>query len=255
MPLADRKAIKGILTDIDDTITNQGKLLPKAYEALAMARDAGLLVIPITGRPAGWCDHIARMWPVDGVVGENGGFYFTMREGKLSKRYIMDRETRIANRRKLDRIAEEILAAVPGAGIASDQQYREFDLAIDFCEDVPRLPMSEVQRIVDIFTAHGAVAKISSIHVNGWFGRYDKLTMCKLFFQEIHGIDLNSARDRFLFAGDSPNDEPMFAFFTNSVGVENIKDFEALLRHRPAYLAQGRGGHGFRRLVEVLLGT
>ena len=153
------------------------QLTPDAYAALARLRAAGMLVIPITGRPAGWCDHIARMWPVDAVVGENGAFYmrYDAPRRKLVKRFLADDAARAANRARLAAIGAEILRAVPGAALASDQHYRESDLAIDFCEDVPPLPRAEVDRIVAMMEAEGMTAKVSSIHVNGWFGRYDKL--------------------------------------------------------------------------------
>jgi hypothetical protein len=143
------------LTDIDDTITTEGKLTARAYAACEHLHDAGLMVIPITGRPAGWCDHIARMWPVDGVVGENGAFYFRYEPAKrkLTKRFLLGDRQRVANRQRLDALRDEILARVPGTAVASDQLYREADLAIDYCEDVPELKREAVGRIVAIMTA------------------------------------------------------------------------------------------------------
>jgi HAD superfamily hydrolase (TIGR01484 family) len=139
--VAERRRVEVVLTDIDDTLTLHGRLPAIAYTAMERLADAGIKVIPITGRPAGWCDHIARMWPVDGVVGENGAFWFRYDRGerKLRRRFLMDETTRRQNRCKLETLAREILAAVPGAALASDQLYREVDLAIDFCEDRQRL--------------------------------------------------------------------------------------------------------------------
>ena len=184
-PLAARQAIRGVLTDIDDTLTLGGQLPAVAYAALERLRAAGLLVVPVTGRPAGWCDHIARMWPVDAVVGENGAFWFRYDRGgrRLVKRYVVNDEERALRRARLGAIAERVLAEVPGCAIASDQPYREADLAIDFCEDVAPLPLGDVQRIVDIMQAEGLTAKASSIHVNGWFGGYDKLSTTRLMMR------------------------------------------------------------------------
>ena len=129
--------------DIDDTLTTGGRLGAEAYAALERLRCAGKLVIPVTGRPAGWCDHIARMWPVDAVVGENGAFYFYYdgARKKLVQRFLFDAAARAANREKMAAVRERILREVPGCALASDQLYREADLAIDYCEDVPRLPL------------------------------------------------------------------------------------------------------------------
>ncbi|MEK0084104.1 HAD family hydrolase [Benzoatithermus flavus] len=254
-PLAERSRVEVVFTDIDDTLTLHGRLPAVAYAAMERLAAAGIKVIPITGRPAGWCDHIARMWPVEGVVGENGAFWFRYdhKERRLVRRFLVDEATRRENRKRLDGLAAEILAAVPGTALASDQLYREADLAIDFCEDVPPLPDSEVARIVGLFEAAGCTAKVSSIHVNGWYGSYDKLTMTRLLMAEAFGIDVDEDRGRFVFAGDSPNDQPMFAFFPMSVGVANLRRFLPSLESRPRWLTAAEGGYGFAELADLLL--
>jgi len=247
------RAVRGLFFDIDDTFTTDGQITKEAFSALWRARAAGLVLVPITGRPAGWADHIARMWPVDGVVAENGAMACYLKDGKLRCTYLLDASARARNRRKLDRLREEILAAVPGAGLASDQPYRLFDLAIDFCEDVPPLPAEDVHKIVSLFERRGATAKVSSIHVNGWFGDYDKLGMCRRFAREVLGVDLDRQRRRYLFAGDSPNDAPMFGYFPNSVGVANVRRFADQLDARPRFVTRGRSGRGFAELVRAVL--
>jgi len=255
MPAAARRAARGVLADLDDTITTHGVLTPEAYAALARLRAAGLLVIPITGRPAGWCDHIARMWPVDAVVGENGAFYmrYDAPRRKLVKRFVVDARERAANRARLDAIGAKILRAVPGAALASDQLYREGDLAIDFCEDVAPLPRADVDRIVAMMEAEGMTAKVSSIHVNGWFGRYDKLAMTRTLLAEVYAIDVDAERERFVFVGDSGNDAPMFAFFPNAVGVANVRAFLDRIATPPAYVTTAEAGAGFAELANLLL--
>jgi hypothetical protein len=247
--------VRGVFADIDDTLTTDGKLTAVAYGALASLSAAGLLVVPITGRPAGWCDHIARMWPVDAVVGENGAFYFAYDRAahKLVKRFRDADPVRAAHRDRLAAVRDRILAEVPGAALASDQRYREADLAIDYCEDVTRLDAAAVDRIVAIMHAAGMTAKVSSIHVNGWFGVYDKLGMTKTLMQERFGVDLDAERDRYVFAGDSPNDAPLFAYFPLSIGVANVRRFAARLEHAPAYVTAAESGAGFAELAERLL--
>jgi HAD superfamily hydrolase (TIGR01484 family) len=254
-PLEARRRIRGVLTDIDDTITWHGQLPAIAYSSLERLREAGLLVIPVTGRPAGWCDHIARMWPVDAVVGENGAFWFRYdREAKrLVKRYVIDTDERMKRGQRMAAIASRILSEVPGCAIASDQPYREADLAIDFREDVAPLPMEAVQRIVALMEEEGLTAKASSIHVNGWFGGYDKLSTARLMLREEFAIDVDRARDEFVFAGDSPNDQPMFEFFPNAVGVANVREMEALMAKLPAWVTPSPGAAGFAELADALL--
>jgi HAD superfamily hydrolase (TIGR01484 family) len=247
--------LTGILFDLDDTFTTRGKIPACSFTALWDLRNAGLTVIAVTGRPAGWCDHIARMWPVDGVVGENGAFYFWYdgKERKLNKRFLDSAEVRADKRQRLSLIRDEILKAVPGCGLASDQHYREADLAIDYCEDVPPLGTEAVNKICQIFETHGATCKVSSIHVNGWFGTYGKLGMAKRFVLDRLGLDLDSTRERFAYIGDSPNDEPMFGYFPMSIAVNNVLKFADQMQALPAYITSSEGGEGFAEFVDFLL--
>jgi HAD superfamily hydrolase (TIGR01484 family) len=251
----DRKAVKAILTDIDDTLTLHGRLPASAYRAMEDLHKAGLIVIPITGRPAGWCDHIARMWPIDGIVGENGAFYFRYddKARKMQRVYEQSAEERHANSDKLKTLGQRILAEFPGTAIASDQAYREIDIAIDFCEDVPPLPLRTAERIRQAFEAEGATAKVSSIHVNAWFGQHDKLTMTRRMLKDCFGIDAENERRHIVYAGDSPNDAPMFAFFPHAVGVANIVPYKAIMTHLPRYVTRAAGGDGFAELAQTLL--
>jgi HAD superfamily hydrolase (TIGR01484 family) len=254
-PLAelDARGVRAVLVDIDETLTTAGKLTAGAYGALERLQRTGLRVVPVTGRPAGWCDHIARMWPVDAVVGENGAFYFFYSGNRLHKRFQDSAASRSEKRSRLDAIAAQILAAVPGCALASDQPYRETDLAIDYCEDVPPLPLEAAQRIAALMRQAGLSAKVSSIHVNGWFGEYDKLATTRRLFAECFGLDLGSANREVVFAGDSPNDAPMFAFFENSVGVANVRKFERFLSEKPKYVTRAASGAGFVELADHLL--
>ena len=247
--------LTGVLFDLDDTFTTHGKIPACSFSALWDLRKAGLTVIAVTGRPAGWCDHIARMWPVDGVVGENGAFYFWFdgKERKLKKRFLDPDSVRAEKRQRLITVRDEILAAVPGTALASDQLYRESDLAIDYCEDVPPLGTEAVQKICHIFKAHGATCKVSSIHVNGWFGEYDKLGMVKRFIKERFGLDLDGAKESFAYCGDSPNDEPMFDYFPFSVAVKNVLKFVDQMQKLPAYITSAEGGEGFAQFVGHIL--
>ncbi len=245
--------LKGVFCDIDDTLTHEGRLVPEAFAALARLQAAGLRVVPITGRPGGWVDHIARMWPVDGVVGENGGLWFWMADGRLQRRFLQDAETRRANRERLTALGHRILAAVPGSALASDQPYRELDLAVDFCEDVPHLGDVGIDAVVAAFEAGGATCKVSSIHVNGWYGAFDKLTGIRRLLRELWDEDLDTEVGRYAFFGDSANDEPLFRAFPLSIGVANVVDFLPRMSHHPAYITSAPGGHGFAEGVSILL--
>jgi HAD superfamily hydrolase (TIGR01484 family) len=254
-PIAEcpKSNFRFVFTDIDDTLTHHGQLPAPAYQALWDLSDAGYKVVPVTGRPAGWCEMIARFWPVAGIVGENGGLYFRYHNRKMHRVFFTGMEEQIENRKRLDIIAEDVLKNVPGSAIASDQFCRLLDLAIDFCEDVPALDESAVQTIVKIFAKHGAHAKVSSIHVNGWYGDYDKLTMCKEFLKQEFQLNLDQVKSECTFVGDSPNDEPMFAYFPISIAVANVKNFANKMKSLPTYVAPSEGSAGFVEIARHLL--
>ncbi len=256
-PAAEAGRVHTVFADIDDTISTEGRITARAYEALASMREAGLRVVPVTGRPAGWCDHIARMWPVDAVVGENGAFWMWRDDaaGKLRARHRLDAAARAANATRLRAVAERIVREVPGCALASDQFCRLYDVAIDFREDVAPLAPHAVDAIVARMRAAGMNAKVSSIHVNGWFGDWDKLETTRLMMREQFGIDVDDAdeRARCVFVGDSPNDAPMFAFFPNAVGVANVMAFADRLDAMPAWITPSRAGAGFAELAQCLL--
>ena len=235
--------LRGVLCDIDDTLTHHGRLVPEAFAMLSELQRLGLAVVPVTGRPGGWVDQIARIWPVDGVVGENGGLWYWFDGHKLQRRFAQPAAVRSENKRRLKSLADVILERVPGCALASDQPYRELDLAVDFCEDVSPLTGQDVDSIVHEFHSAGATCKVSSIHVNGWYGQFDKLSGIAAFHLDRFGQEINPAE--WAFFGDSANDEPMFEAFKWSFGVANVCDFLDRITHPPSYITSQEGGYGF----------
>ncbi len=244
-----------LFTDLDDTLTVNGMLPAESYGMVWRLHEAGVRVVVVTGRPAGWCDHLARMWPVDGVVGENGAFFFAYdrQRRKMERRYLLSPAEREEGRRRLARVRERALAEVHGCAVAADQPYRIADLAIDFCEDVEPLPMDEVRRIAEIAREEGATAKISSIHVNCWYGDFDKVSCARFYVRERSRLDWTEARTRSLFVGDSPNDEPMFEGMEYSIGVANLTRYLDDMRHLPRYLTKAASAAGFCEAAETIL--
>ncbi len=247
--------IQFLLTDIDDTITTNGQLSAESYSAIAKLKQHGIKVIPVTGRPAGWCDMIARFWPIDAVIGENGGLYYRYHDRKMHRWNFSNEKTLAENQKKLQLIAAEIKQKVPNAAISADQFCRVYDLAIDFCEDIPHLSQDEIKQIVDIFHAHGATAKVSSIHVNGWFGAFNKVTTAKLLLQKEFGLTESQILEQCAYVGDSPNDEPLFENFRHTFGVSNINHFKSQMKHLPAYVSPSESGVGFCEIVDRIIAS
>ncbi len=273
-PVDSRRAIRGVFTDIDDTLTHDGHIAPEALQALGDLKAAGLTVIPITGRPIGWCEPFMAgpkgpAWPVDAMVAENGAVAFVpgtastvtsqiglqpssdMREA-LSKRYQQSTEVRTANRLRMGAIAAQVCAQVPGVELSRDSAGRETDLAFDYAEFAQHTPET-VQRVLALLQSHGMQTTVSSIHIHGCFGDFNKWTGACWIVRELLGRDLSTELDQWVFVGDSGNDQAMFQHFTHSAGVANIARFVPQLNHLPAYVTPSARGAGFAEVARAIL--
>jgi HAD superfamily hydrolase (TIGR01484 family) len=255
MPLAVRRGIRGVLTDVDDTLTTAGELPARARKALDDLAAASLPVVAITGRPAGLCEELLAQWPLAAIVGENGGVWMRRNPatGAIEAHYEHDADERARQRATMAAIGRRILEAVPGAAFPVERYRRETDLAIDWAERVAPLPREDVERIVAMLQAEGLSTAVSSIHVHGWYGAHDKLATSRRLFAAAFGVDLAAERDHYLYVGDAPNDAPMFGFFPHAVGVANLRRFLDRLPVPPAYITRGEAGEGFAELAGLLL--
>lgn len=254
-PLADWQPGKlvGVFSDIDDTLTTEGAITPDALQALSDLKAAGLQVVPITGRPAGWSEPFAQCWPVDAIVAENGAVALVHPDGQpLSKRYQQDAATRQAHFERMQQLLVRIEHTVPGAQRSRDSSGRETDIAIDHSE-FTRLPQAQIEAVVQLMQSEGMTVTVSSIHINGWYGEHDKLAGARWIVRELWGRDLEAELDRWVYVGDSTNDQVMFQHFVHSVGVANIRRFETQLTHPPGYITTGERGAGFAELAAHLL--
>ncbi|WP_019559862.1 MULTISPECIES: HAD family hydrolase [Caldimonas] len=248
-PALARRRLRGLFTDIDDTLTREGVIMPEALQALHALRAAGVVVIPVTGRSLGWSEPLARQWPVAAIVPENGALA-VLPDGR--RLYLQDEATRQRNARRLAEVAQRILAEVPGARLARDSAGRLTDIAIDHGE-FTHLPPERIDQVVALMRGQGMVATVSSIHINGWFGTHDKWSGACWIAQELLGVDLEQELDRWAYVGDSTNDQPMFERFEHSVGVANIARFVPQMQHLPRYVTASAQGAGFAEVAHAVL--
>ncbi|MFZ4285922.1 HAD-IIB family hydrolase [Variovorax sp. HJSM1_2] len=270
-PAPSGNTLLGVFTDIDDTLTADGAITPDALQALADLKAAGLKVIPITGRPVGWSEPMAAHWPVDAIVAENGAVALLpptspARAGlnekgllsppdqrwQLQKLYQQDTATRSANFARMQAVLQQIEQTVPGARRAEDSPGRETDIAIDHSE-FTHLPQAAIDQAVAQMRAAGMNATVSSIHINGWFGAHNKLEGARWITQALFGRDLDAEMARWVYVGDSTNDQLMFQTFEHSFGVANIRRFEARLSHLPRYITPSERGSGFAEVARAIL--
>jgi HAD superfamily hydrolase (TIGR01484 family) len=269
----DRRQLIGVFTDIDDTLTTEGAIAPEALQALGALKAAGLHVIAITGRPIGWCALFAQgdaaqglqPWPVDALVAENGAVAFCLPNlrineleankdvlKQLSKIYQQSETTRAANFARMQAVVEKVLLEVPGAQCAQDSAGRETDIAIDHSE-FSHLSPGEIAQVVAVLQNAGMTATVSSIHINGWFGAHNKLEGARWIVHALYGRDLNAERQRWAFVGDSTNDQLMFEHFEHSIGVANVRRFEAALAYKPRFITPSERGAGFAEVAAAIL--
>jgi HAD superfamily hydrolase (TIGR01484 family) len=251
---AAARAVRVIATDVDGTLTTGPHMPAVAYDALWRAHDAGLHVVAVTGRSAGYGDTLARLWPIDAAVAETGAVAMGRGRAGAWRRWAEpDPARRAENRRRLDAIGAAALDAFPGTKLASDQPYREQDLAIDVAEEVPPLPPDDVERLLAFVRAQGCTASVSSVHVNAWLGAFDKADLLADVAADVLGVPREAQADAVLVVGDSLNDQAMFRAFPLSVGVANVAHVRDRLVHAPRYVTRAEGGEGFAELVAHLL--
>lgn len=259
-PLAERQHIAGVFTDIDDTLTHNGRITSDALQGLHALKAAGLQVIAITGRPIGWCEPLIKgdaaqglaPWPVDAMVAENGAVAWVGQADARHKIYQQDAALRARNRARMRAVAARVMREVPEAQITRDSDGRETDLAFDAAEFVQLTP-EQIAQVVAILQAEGMHTTVSSIHIHGCFGLFNKWRGANWIAQEVLGRSLETELDRWVFVGDSGNDVAMFQHFTQSVGVANIQRVAAGLSHLPRYITPSSYGSGFAEVCAAIL--
>lgn len=245
-------AVRGLVFDIDDTVTRDGRLEPNALAAMARLDEAGLTLVAVTGRPLGWVDVLVRLLPVRLAVGENGAGWVWLNASVRHEGYFASPSERTAATQLLERIREKVGQEMPDILVAQDQGARRCDLAFDIGETV-NLPAETIAQLTQLIEREGAHPSVSSVHAHAVPGVWDKAVGVRRAFTEVLGVDLEAERDRWLFIGDSGNDAAAFAWFPNSVGVANVAEHLHRLPIPPAFVTVRERGEGFVELADAVL--
>jgi len=244
-------SLRGVFSDIDDTLTHEGAVVPEAYAALTRARAAGLRVVLVTGRPAGWAEVLASVWPVDAAIAENGGIAYLKRGRRLERLYFAPGDPS-EELKRLAALSSEILAAFPFAKRSDDSGLRVTDAAFDVGE-LQQLKPAEIDAITDRSRALGARTLVSTVHAHAYFHGADKAQMSARVANVLWGETPEDTAAHYAFVGDSPNDQAAFAFFHASIGVANVARFAATLAPPPRYVTTAANGRGFAEAIDVIL--
>jgi len=250
----DPAGIRGVVFDIDDTVTRNGVLEADAYAAMHLLASAGFDLVAVTGRPLGWTDVIARLWPVRVAVGENGAGWAWVDDTGTHEGYFCGESERAEQATLLDTIRRRVESAMPHVQTTNDFRHRRCDLAFDVGELVS-LPRPEIDALVELIEGLGARSSVSTVHAHAVPGPWDKAQGVARALGDALGIDLSSELDRWVFVGDSGNDAAAFERFPKSVGVANVREHLDRLPVHPRYVTDGDRGHGFAELAAHLAGS
>lgn len=245
-------SLRGVFSDIDDTLTHDGAVVPEAYAALARARAAGLRVVLVTGRPAGWAEVLASVWPVDAAIAENGGIAYLKRGRRLERLYFSPGDP-AEEAKRLAELTDEILRTFPFAKESADSTLRITDAAFDVGE-LQQLSPAEIDAITERSRALGARTLVSTVHAHASFHGADKAQMSARVANILWGETPEDTAAHYAFVGDSPNDQAAFGFFQASIGVANVARFASVLSPPPRYVTSSANGRGFAEAIDVILG-
>jgi HAD superfamily hydrolase (TIGR01484 family) len=246
--------VRFVLTDIDGTLTDSGKFTAEAYTSLWELSQAGYKIIPITGGGAGTAIYAIQAWPIDAIITESGALAYFLQNGVVCE-YIHPEAAKNKKNASRESMIQEFEDKIPGFRLAKDQFARIYDTAVDYHESKPWYTEEQINKVYRIAEKYRAHVRRSSIHLNVFFGEYDKLETVQNLLHDVYKLDNDRICSSCIYVGDAPNDEEMFEFFPLSVGVNNVLDYKEQLKNKPKYLTEGRSGEGFTELADLLLNS
>ncbi len=239
----EKAAVEIVVSDVDDTITKNGKLYPNAFRALWKLKRMGKMIVLLTGGSAGWADAYIRQWPVDAVIAEGGALILAHGKGG-DVVYRNNPMVDVQYQHKKD----SLLKLTAGLRLSTDQYARIFDIAYD----KKHLRAHEIRTLKGMIKAAGGHWSESSIHINVGFGSYGKRSSLLYFMESLYDIDSDRLTGHGVYLGDSLNDEDMFSFMPLSIGMHSVEDMRSRFTSLPRYITAGYGGDGFSEFVSSL---
>lgn len=245
----DAAPLRGVVFDLDDTLLDHSRLSEGAYSALFRLREAGLRLVGATGRPFGWVSLLARQWPVDAMIAENGAAaIFTDEAGSLRQLI----HTGEGDRTALVALAERLIARFPSAKITEDNGARVADVTIDIGERC-RVAEADVRAMCSIARELGVMTITSSVHLHLSWEAPDKAAGAVRLLGEAFGEDPTAALRRYAFVGDSGNDAAAFAAFKLTFGVANVRASASHLTLMPRFVSISPMGRGFVEIARAII--
>lgn len=247
---SEAQALEGLFFDLDDTFLDEGRLSEAAFSMLFSLRASGLRLIALTGRPAAWAEQIARMWPVEAAIAENGALSFQRVGAQVRRLDTLAPEARAMHRRRLDALVQQATEELSSLVPADDVGGRVSDFTFDIGEH-ERATEETISAAQTLARNAGARTTRSSVHLHYTFDRSDKATGA-LAYLRASGSEPTAALRQFAFIGDSQNDAPAFAAFHTTCAVQNLRGHFSI---PPRYITPLNASAGFcafgQRLIEL----
>jgi HAD superfamily hydrolase (TIGR01484 family) len=250
VPAGAWRAVQGLATDLDDTLTTRGELTAAVIAALEDVRAQGLPCVLATGRSLGWGAVLARVLPVRAAVTENGGAYVIREDHGVRVAFLDPEGVRDEGMRRVRDCVQEIARRLPALRPVDDPAVRATDLALDIGERA-RVDPSAVREAVAIARDAGLHTTTSSIHLHVSFRAADKVAGLRAALRAL-GLDPGALDASWVYVGDSPNDAAAFGAMALSVGVAGVRRFADAMPAWPAYVTEADGAQGFASVVAAM---
>jgi HAD superfamily hydrolase (TIGR01484 family) len=242
--------LEGLLFDLDDTLLDRGRLTEPAYSALFRLRESGLSLVAVTGRPSGWGELLARLWPVEGVVTENGAIGWCAEPEGLTRIDPVGASERARRRARVQEIAAALRERFEELTPADDVAARVSDFTFDIGEH-RRVEPARVREVEASARELGARTLTSSVHLHVTLDADDKASGVLRMLRALgpSGGDPTALVSRWAFIGDSDNDAACFAAFRTTIGVANFRGRPSV---PPRFLTARERGAGFAEAARLL---
>lgn len=249
LPRAEATRLRGVAFDLDDTLLEHGRLTEATYSVLFRLVEGGLSLYGVTGRPAGWAELLARLFPVAAVIAENGAVACARRGERVQLLDSVDSNTRRERGLRLDALIASFREHFGDFEPADDVRARISDRTFDIGEH-RRIGRERVNEAADFLRAAGARVFVSSVHLHATFDYADKASSAVRLLARDSGLDATAVRHAYAYLGDSENDASCFAAFSTSIGVANLCGRTTL---RPRYITSRPRGEGVVEAARVIL--
>ncbi|HHP7230716.1 MAG TPA: HAD-IIB family hydrolase [Xenococcaceae cyanobacterium] len=238
--------IRLVATDMDGTLTQQGKFTSKLIFALESLLSSNIELIIVTGRSAGWVNSLTNYLPIQGAIAENGGLFYSQNNSNWE--LLTEIPDINIHRQKLSQAFQLLQHKFPYIQESQDNLFR----LTDWTFDIGNLKTHQLQAMTNICLENSWSFTYSTVQCHIKPQQQDKAKGLKQIIDKYFSY---LSLQEVVTVGDSPNDESLFNadIFPLSVGVANLKDYWEHLSDKPTFITTKKEVAGFCELIDLLL--